>query len=118
MNKTNEMENSQTRASVETGVIIKLGMDVHAEKVAICVQIDGQTPQPGQLVRRELVLAWIKKLRERHLGSKVHSCYESGPLGYTLHRELGAAGIENLVVTPRRMDDRGKRQKTDRLDAR
>jgi transposase len=118
MNYTNVSQNSQGRALVETGVIIKLGMDVHAEKVAICVQVDGATPQPAQMVRRESVLGWIGKLMSRHPGARAISCYEAGPLGYHLHRQLIAAQVTNYVVAPQRMDDRGKRQKTDRLDAR
>jgi transposase len=118
MNNTNKIQNSQSRAAVETAVIIKLGMDVHAEKIAVCVQLDGLTPQPAQLILRENLLGWIKKLWAKHPGAKVVSCYEAGPLGYALHRELTAAGITNYVVTPRRMDELGKKQKTDRLDAR
>ena len=116
--KTNDTQNSSERALVETGVIIKLGLDVHAEKVAVCVQIDGATPQPSQMLMRESVLAWIGRLRAKHPGAAMISCYEAGPLGYALHRELSAAQITNYVVAPQRLDDRGKRQKTDRLDAR
>jgi hypothetical protein len=65
---------SQERALVETGAIIKLGLDVHAEKVAVCVQIDGATPQPSQMLMRENVLAWIGKLRAKQPGATVVSC--------------------------------------------
>ncbi|HEY1764677.1 MAG TPA: hypothetical protein VGF85_07115 [Opitutaceae bacterium] len=34
-------------------MIVKLGMDVHAAKLAICVQVDGETPRPAQLVTSE-----------------------------------------------------------------
>ena len=116
--KTNEGQGKQERAAVETAVTIKLGMDVHARQVAICVQVDGATPQPAQLVDRERVLEWIGRLRGRHGAATLVSCYEAGPLGYGLHRQLTAAGVSNYVVTPQRMDERGKGQKTDRLDAR
>jgi transposase len=118
MNTNNKTENSQERALVQTGVIIKVGMDVHAEKVALCVQVDGATPQPGQMVASEKVLGWLVTLRKKHPGAVMVSCYEAGPMGYGLHRKLLAAEITNYVVAPQRMDDRGKRQKTDRLDAR
>lgn len=114
----NDTQNSLRRAPVETGVIIKLGLDVHAAKVAICAQIDGATPQPSQLVPSERVLGWICALRARHPGARVVSCYEAGPIGYVLHRRLVAGGVENLVVTPQRLDTDGRGQKTDRLDAR
>jgi transposase len=118
MNANNDTQNSLERASVEAGVMIKVGLDVHAAKIAICVQVDGATPQPAQLVLRESLLIWLTKLRAKHPGATVISCYEAGPLGYALHRELTAAKITNYVVAPQRLDDRGKRQKTDRLDAR
>jgi transposase len=116
--RTNDHQNNQERALVEAGVIIKLGLDVHAAKVAVCVQVDGSTPQPSQMVTTERLLGWIAKLRGRHPGAKLVSCYEAGPLGYVLHRQLEAAGIVNYVVAPRRLEHPGRKQKTDRLDAR
>jgi len=83
----------------------------------VCVQVDGSTPKPAQMLTPETVMAWIEKLRAKHRGAKVFSCYEAGPLGYGLHRQLESQGITNYVIVPQRMDDRGKRQKTDRLDA-
>lgn len=118
MKLTNATQNNPERASVQTGVIIKIGLDVHAEKIAVCVQIDGATAQPAQMVLRECLLGWLAKLCARHPGAVVVSCYEAGPLGYALHRELTAVKITNYVVVPQRLDDRSKRQKTDRLDAR
>jgi len=115
---TNEVDNNPARAAVEPAVTIKLGLDVHAAKVAICVQVDGETPRPGQIVASERVLGWIAALRAKHPGARVVSCYEAGPLGYHLHRQLVALGIDNLVVTPQRLDIDGRKLKTDRLDAR
>ena len=83
--------------------MIKVGLDVHAAKIAICVQVDGATPQPAQLVLRESLLIWLTKLRAKHPGATVISCYEAGPLGYALHRELTAAKITNYVVAPQRL---------------
>jgi transposase len=114
----NNTQNSSNRALVEAGVTIKLGLDVHAAKIAVCVQVDGATPQPSQLMISERVLGWISALRRKYPVARVVSCYEAGPLGYALHRQLIAAGIENIVVTPQRLDVDGRGQKTDRLDAR
>jgi transposase len=117
MSTTNDGKDIVSRAAVETAVTIKVGMDVHAAKAAVCVQIDGATPQPAQFVASERLLGWIAALRARHPGARVVSCYEAGPFGYHLHRQLVAAGIENVVVTPQRLDLDGRGQKTDRLDA-
>lgn len=117
MNKTNENNHNEvaTAAKIE---VIKLGLDVHAAKIAVCVQLDGATPQPAQLIAQEQLLGWIAALRRRYPQARVVSCYEAGPLGYVLHRELMAAGVANVVVTPQRLDTDGRGQKTDRLDAR
>src|SRR5690349_1147220 len=96
---------------------IKLGLDLHARQVTECRQLDGSTPKttqkwdPGKLLNQ--VQAWIQA------GSQVYSCYEAGACGYWHHRELVQRGAVNFVVAPRPLENqRTKRQKTDRLDAR
>jgi len=64
--KTNDIQNNGGRALVETGVIIKVGLDVHAVKIAACAQIDGTTAQPAQVMAREGLLPWLAKLRAKH----------------------------------------------------
>lgn len=94
---------------------IKLGLDVHADSICVCRIVDGQAPQPTQRFVREDFLAWAKK--QVGQAEKVHACYEAGPLGYVLQRELSALGLECLVVRPRNWDEYGKKVKTDRRDA-
>ena len=50
----------------------------------------------------------------------VYSCYEAGRDGFWIHRMLTERGIHNVVVDPASIEvkRRGKRVKTDRLDAR
>lgn len=103
------------KASARAEVIL-LGIDVHAEKQVVVRQIDGQTPQPAQSFSREKLLEWVARQIKR--ARKVYTCYEAGPFGYGLHRELAALGAENLVVRPRNWDDYGKKVKTDKRDAR
>jgi transposase len=45
------------------------------------------------------------------------TCYEAGPLGCVLHRQLTELGVTNYVIRPRNWDDQSKRVKTDRSDA-
>jgi transposase len=49
----------------------------------------------------------------------VHSCYEAGRDGFWLHRFLDSQSIANLVVDSSSIEvqRRGRRRKTDRLDA-
>lgn len=93
---------------------IKLGLDLHARDVVVCVQLDGALPQRGQKMSTAQLLSLARGLVAA--GRKVYSCYEAGPCGYGLHRDLVAAKAINYVVVPEKLED-GRRQKTDRLDA-
>ena len=53
-------------------------------------QIDGGAPQPPQRFSPSLFLDWAKK--QTALAQQVYSCYEAGPLGYSLHRKLESFG--------------------------
>ena len=65
---------------------IKLGIDVHADSYRIVRQIDSATPQPAQKFTPAEFLKFARK--QLGLAEEVHSCYEAGPFGYGLHREL------------------------------
>jgi transposase len=93
---------------------IKLGMDLHARNVVVCVQVDGAVPQRPQKMTTVELLMLVRGLIAA--GRKVHTCYEAGPCGYGLHRELRATGAMSYVVVPEALGD-GRRQKTDNLDA-
>jgi transposase len=95
---------------------VKLGLDVHAKQITICRQEGGCLPQPAQKMSWEKTLEWIGE--QVASDAKVYSCYEAGPCGYGLHRQLEAMGVKNLVVAPQRWDERGQRVKTDKRDAR
>lgn len=69
------------------------------------------------------LLAHMDRARSRaarSLGCRVAvvSCYEAGYDGFWLHRRLGAAGIESLVIDPASVmvDRRARRAKSDRID--
>jgi transposase len=101
--KTNlgHSHNSQNRGepvSVTRVNVVKLGLDVHADSIRVVRQLDHATPQPAQKFSPAQFLEWAKK--QVRLAQKVYSCYEAGPFGYGLHRQLTALGIENLVVRP------------------
>jgi len=57
-----------------------------------------------------------RKLAGRY--GKLHFCYEAGPTGYGLHRQIAALGHACLVVAPALIPKRpGERVKTNRRDA-
>lgn len=72
--------------------------------------------KPPQRMNPAAFLSWAAKQQE--LGWKIVSCYEAGPFGFILHRQLTALGITNYVIHPRKWDDERKGIKTDRTDAR
>jgi transposase len=94
---------------------IKLGIDVHADSYRVVRQLDHATPQPAQKFTPQEFLIWAKKQCAQ--AEAVYSCYEAGPFGYGLHRELEALGIHNVVVRPQNWDDLHKGVKTDKTDA-
>jgi transposase len=92
-----------------------VGLDVHAESIAIAVADPGRG-QPALLATiPNDVVALMKRLRR--LG-RVKCCYEAGPTGFGIQRELSSAGIDCVVVAPSLVPARsGDRVKTDRRDA-
>lgn len=94
---------------------IKLGIDVHAQSYRVVRQIDHATPQPAQKFSPQGFLVWVKKQLEQ--AEAVHSCYEAGPFGYGLHRQLEAMGVHNVVVRPQNWDELHRGVKTDKTDA-
>jgi transposase len=93
---------------------IKLGMDLHARDVVVCVQLDGALPQRPQRMTPAELLVLVRGLIAA--GRKVYACYEAGPCGYGLHRDLLAAGATSYVIAAETLGN-GRRQKTDGLDA-
>jgi transposase len=100
---------------IKPGVIVKFGLDVHAGQIAVCRQIEGLLPQPAQMRSWQGCVDWI--VAHEHCGAVVHTCYEAGPCGYGLHRQLVGLGVHNVVVAPQIWDERRRRVKTDQRDA-
>src|SRR2546423_4035039 len=94
---------------------IKLGIDVHQDYYVVVKQEGGSNPKPAQRFRKEVFLLWAAKLSKS--GSKVHAVYEACGFGFSLQRQLSALGIRCHVVCPQKLDERNKRVKTDRVDA-
>ena len=113
--RTNKTKLGQKRTSVEAGAIVKFGLDVHGEQITVRRQVEGKLSQPAQALSWAKAKSWI--IEHQKAGCKVYSCYEAGPCGYGLHRELEQAGVTNYVVAPQCWDRSGRRVKTDQRDA-
>ncbi len=95
---------------------LKVAIDTHADSCSVCPMFEGMAPKPVQKLSREQLLTSLTKYQRQ--GWEVVTCYEAGPLGYGLHRDLQERGIRNLVIRPRNWDDQQRRVRTDRTDTR
>jgi transposase len=111
---TNKQDQYTLQNNPESKPICKLGMDCHAASIVVGRQVEGLQPQPPQKFGVAKFLEWAKEQARKY---RIFSCYEAGPTGYWLHRELEKLGITNYVVCPTRLDSRGKGVNTDKTDA-
>ena len=94
-----------------------VGLDVHAETIAVAVaEVDGEVRSLGIIPNRaESVRRLIGKLGPRE---SLRVCYEAGPTGYVLFWQLSELGVACEVVAPTLVPVKtGDRVKTDRRDA-
>jgi transposase len=95
-----------------------VGLDVHKASIAIAKLRPGSdTPLVWEIPNDSKT---IKKVFGKMLGEAwgLRCCYEAGPCGFELQRQLEVMGIECVVVAPSLIPRRpGERIKTDRRDA-
>lgn len=118
MNKRNHTK-SEVRAEQVAGnkyQLIKLGLDVHAESIVVVRILENSAPQPAQRFTPEQFQQWVKSQLSQ--AEQIHSCYEAGPFGFVLHRQLTALGVNNVVIQPVCLDERHKNVNDDKRDAR
>ena len=97
---------------------IILGLDVHKETIAVarCDRGWSDAQSLGTIANTPQAVA--KLIRKVGEASEIATCYEAGPCGYGLHRQLVELGAASTVVAPSTVPKApGKRVKTDRLDA-
>ena len=99
-----------------TNKTIYLGIDVHKKTYAVTVICEGQVVKKDSLkAAPDVLVTYCKKY---FVGAKIKSAYEAGFSGFHLHRNLEAAGFENLVVDAAGIEVAvGDRVKTDKRDS-
>src|SRR3954452_5475455 len=94
-----------------------VGLDVHAETIAVAVaEAGGEVRSLGVIPNR---LESVRKLVHK-LGAMqdLRACYEAGPTGYVLYWQLTQLGVACEVIAPSLVPTKaGDRVKTDRRDA-
>ena len=103
---------------MESVSTIWIGLDVHKDTIAVCrLGGDEQREEACQIPND---LRAIRKLFGRLAKQgELRVCYEAGPCGYELRRELERMSIACEVIAPSLIPRRpGERIKTDRRDAR
>lgn len=95
-----------------------LGLDVHAETIAVAVAEggrDGEVRSVGTIANDP---AAIRKLIHKLGKAGLRACYEAGPTGFALYWQLTELGIDCDVIAPTLIPTKpGDRIKTDRRDA-
>ena len=95
-----------------------VGLDVHKDSIAVAVarRNDKDVEELGVIPNSPQAIAkLVRKLGEP---KSLRFCYEAGPCGYGIYRQLIAMGCSCMVVAPSLVPRKpGERVKTDRRDA-
>ena len=95
-----------------------VGLDVHAATISVAVAEGEEAVRSVGVIpnRPESVRRLVKKFGP---SARLRVCYEAGPCGYVLYRQLRDLGVHCDVVAPTLVPVKaGDRVKTDRRDAR
>ena len=95
-----------------------VGMDVHKATIAVSVaEHGGEVRYLGEIANTaEAITKLVRQLKKGE--AELSFCYEAGPCGYGLHRQLTELGWDCQVVAPSLIPKKaGDRVKTDRRDS-
>jgi transposase len=100
--------------------ITYVGLDVHKDTIAVALAeagIRSDVREYGKIANTPAALKTLAAKLARG-GRSLQFCYEAGPCGYGIQRQLSAAGHGCTVVAPSLIPRKpGERIKTDRRDA-
>ena len=120
--RANEAEtvSGQVRRS-DIGYAAYAGLDVHKDTIAVAVAPAGRESPThvGEIANQPKAIGKLAdKLVGQYGGEVIQFCYEAGPCGYEVYRQLRGLGFDCAVVAPSRIPKApGERIKTDRRDA-
>jgi transposase len=95
-----------------------LGLDVHADTVAVAIADSGRNGEVRSLGTIPNTPEALAKLIRKLGPDGIEACYEAGPTGYVIYWQLTKLGVSCTVVAPTLVPVKaGDRVKTDRRDA-
>lgn len=125
-NKEGVVQTSASAVAMRTGwhterYAAYIGLDVHKESITVAVACAGRREAEGRAEIANTAKArdkLMRRLSEEFAGGLLLFCYEAGPCGYGIYRQIVAAGHDCQVVAPSLIPRKaGERIKTDRRDA-
>jgi transposase len=101
-------------------VITHVGIDAHKRELHVAMFIGtAATPVPWTVENEPKAIERLHRKLERDAPGPVRVCYEAGPCGYALQRQLTKGRVRCVVIAPALMPRKpGDRVKTDKRDAR
>lgn len=98
-----------------------VGLDVHKDSISVAVARPGRGKPElrGEIANKpKSVAKLVQRLAEEFGGQCLLFCYEAGPCGFVLHRQITDQGFDCDVIAPSKIPSKaGDRIKTDRRDA-
>lgn len=97
-----------------------VGLDVHKDTITVAMlKAAGAGIAEWKVSNTAAEVRKLGRRLKRESGGQVKACYEAGPCGYVLQRQLVELGVDCVVVAPSLIPVKpGERVKTDRRDAR
>lgn len=98
-----------------------VGLDAHKNGISVAMLLSGQMiPVEWKVPNEPAAVRRMVRRIEREAAGDVRMCYEAGPVGFALQRQITGAGSAScMVVAPSLIPRKpGERIKTDRRDAR
>jgi hypothetical protein len=82
-------------------VITYVGIDAHKKELHVAMLVGAATtPVQWNLENQPAAVARLVRKLEREAPGAVQCCYEAGPFGYALQRQLTRARVACQVIAP------------------
>ena len=78
-----------------------VGVDAHETSLHVAMLVPGhRVPVTWQVANEPAAVRRLARKLQREAEGELQCCYEAGPLGHSLQRQLGSMGVGCQVVAP------------------